>query len=602
MLLKEKSNIYLGCVIFIIFGIFQYGIHKICGFTLIPDEFGYWASAANAVGYDWSSVASLGSYYSFGYSFLLIPILKLFHGGTIAYRAAVAVNMLFVCGSLFLLLGILKRVFPKMNRVKSVLVSGIAVLYPSWIFYMQMTMTEALLMFLFILITYLFTSLMAKPKIVTTVLLSVALAYIYCVHMRTVGILIACVITFFVWSVVERPGVKTILIFFGLLLLFFVFAAVLKKSTISSVFSEADISVLSGNDYGGQWEKLRQIVTIRGMKQFLKEAAAKIFYLGLASFGIFYWGIGLAIKKSISLIKKCLKKEKGETNEWVLLFLALSAFGEVLISSVYMYQGSAIDTLIYGRYDEFLVPVFLVIGIAAMCNSRWLFQGTLIMGTVTGLFSLVILNMVDAGEMTGLRGYMVAGISYLLKENNPNVYLFFRDTWILGFGVMLFTSLLVWLSEKGEGESRAWTLAGIIVLEIIAGLQISYHYTYRVNDSNFLDLRIAEEIQDKAGEEDRIVYLDEGEPEYIDFIQMQLEAKRINVICETDDVWKELMGQGNGGTETQELFLITYIDTEYKEELERLFDKCITSNTFRLYYNISEDALNETDYTNSLLQ
>lgn len=46
-------------IILIIFGIFQYGIGKICGFTMVPDEFGYWASAAEKIGYDWSEVTSL---------------------------------------------------------------------------------------------------------------------------------------------------------------------------------------------------------------------------------------------------------------------------------------------------------------------------------------------------------------------------------------------------------------------------------------------------------------------------------------------------------------------------------------------------------------
>ena len=307
-----------------------------------------------------------------------------------------------------------------------------------------------------------------------------------------------------------------------------------------------------------------------------------MFYLGLASFGIFYWGIVWAVKKLVSLVRKFRTREKRKAEEWIALFLILSAAGEILISSIYMYQGKLIDTLIYGRYDEFIVPVFLLAGVATMSRSRWIFPGTLLMGTGTGLFIPVILNYIEAKNMDGIRGYMVAGISYLLKEENLNVYLFFRDTWILGFGVMLITAFLVWAARKSS--SAAWLLSGIIALEIAAGLQISHHYTYRVNNSNFMDLYIAEEIRDQIGPEDRVAYLDEGKPEYIDFIQMQLRDKTIEVIQ------KETMPGGNDclsgeDSDRKGLFLITHIDTQYKNELDKMFDTSIRSNTFYLYYN-----------------
>lgn len=581
----RKVNIYLVFIILIIFGIFQYGINKICGFTLVPDEFGYWASAAGKVGYNWSPIASLGSYYSFGYSFVLIPILKLFQNGVTAYRAAVGINMLLMCGSVFLMQGILKRMLPETDGIRRVFICGIAVLYPSWIFYMQMTMAEALLMFLFVLITYLLLYLMENAKVLTAVCLAASLIYLYCVHMRTVGVLIACVIMLVFWMAMERPEMKVVLAFWGTLLLFLLLAVALKQSTIEQVFSGADAQVLAGNDYGSQWGKFKQIFTARGMIQLIKEAGAKLFYLGLASFGIFYWGIVWAVKELVSLVRKFRAREKRKAAEWIALFLILSAAGEILISSIYMYQGKLIDTLIYGRYDEFIVPVFLLAGIAAMSRSRWIFPGTLLMGTGTGLFIPVILNYIEAKNMDGIRGYMVAGISYLLKEENLNVYLFFRDTWMLGFGVMLITAFLVWVARKSS--SASWLLSGIIALEIAAGLQISHHYTYRVNNSNFMDLYIAEEIRDKIGPEDRVAYLDEGKPEYIDFIQMQLRDKTIEVIQ------KETMPVGNDclsgeDSDRKGLFLITHIDTQYKNELDKMFDTSIRSNTFYLYYNKEE--------------
>lgn len=547
---------------------------------MVPDEFGYWASAAKNVGYDWSEVASLGSYYSFGYSFILTPILWLFRDGVMAYRAAVTVNMILMCVSMFLIFGIIKRLFPEIDQTKQTFIGGIAVFYPAWVFNMQMTMAEALLMFLFVLVTYLFICLIQKRKVTTAVLLVVSLAYIYSVHMRTVGVLIACAITLLLWMFLEHPRVKMILVFVGGLLIFATGIAIMKQNTVVEVFSSADSQVLAGNDYGSQWGKFQQIFTVCGIVQFIKEVVGKVFYLGLASFGIFYWGMGWAIKRSLSLFRNIRKKRKVEEIEWIALFLMLAMVGEILIGSIFMYGSKAIDTLIYGRYDEFLMPVFLLIGIVAMSKSRWLFRETLILGVGTGLMIPMLLNVIKVGKKDGLRGYMVAGISYLLKEDKLDVCHFFKDTWILCFVIMILTAFLVWLSEKGR--NLVWLLTGVIIIEITAGLQISNHYTYRVNSSNFMDLLIADEIIDNAEERDVVVYLNEGRHQYIDFIQMQLGARSIKIISE--DKLNDLKQEINS------VFVIAHTDTIYKDQLEEMFDKCVRANTFYLYYN-GKDAV-----------
>ena len=79
-------SLYFILLIMVIVALYAYSVHFLYGFSLYPDEFGYWSSAAAAVGYDWSEVTSLGYYYSFGYALILIPILKIFGGSTEAFR------------------------------------------------------------------------------------------------------------------------------------------------------------------------------------------------------------------------------------------------------------------------------------------------------------------------------------------------------------------------------------------------------------------------------------------------------------------------------------------------------------------------------------
>jgi len=572
----NKVNIFLLLFLLVIFSVFQYGIYKICGFALYPDEFGYWASAANAAGYCWSEAASLGSYYSFGYSLILIPVLKLFSDGVAAYRAAIAVNMLLMCAGIILLRKIIQKLFPDKEAMKSVFISGIAVFYPPWIFYMQMTMAEALLIFLFVLVTYLLVSYLEHPKAVTAALLAVCLVYIYCVHMRTIGVVIACVITCalcWIGKEQKREYIKSMLVLMIVLAAAMWIAWGLKGRTIAEVFSYADAKVLAGNDYGSQWSKLGEIFSLAGIKGLFNGILGKIFYLGLASFGIFYWALGWCIKEIADLFRRIVKRETTSVKEWCALFLVLAAAGEITISSIYMDGARHTDGLIYGRYNELLVPVMMLVGIAAMENSRYLIRITLLLGVASGCMAYGLLEVIERDGSQGLRGYHIAGVSYLLQDKSQNIYYFFRDTWLLCFGLMILVSALVWLSR--HLKAGIWVFTGILFIEIKAGLQISGHYTYRMNDANFENLRIAEVIQENCGEEDEIVYLDEGYPAYVDFLQMQMPDKTIHVIREEGLEDLENFGE----------FMITHIETKQNDRLQKIYEKKIEANTFCLYFN-----------------
>lgn len=569
----RKEYRYFIILILIIFCVFQYGIRKIFGFTIYPDEFGYWASAAKSVGYDWSEVASMGSYYSFGYSAFLIPILKIFSNSVTAYRAAVFLNMVLMCVCVFLFQKIMEKIFPEVEKGRSILVSGIAVLYPAWIFYMQMTMAEGILFFLFVLAGYLFVLFVDTQRVTAAVFLGVTLIYLYCVHMRTVGVLIACIICLMLWAIAGNGKRKRLFLFGIAVALSGILAFYMKNRTVEEVFTYAKQSELVGNDYQSQWKKFADIFTFSGFVRFLQEIIGKIFYLGLASFGLFYPAFGWCVKNSIILFRNTKNKKLIQTKDWFALFLLLAVTGEVLISSIFMHGSTTLDSLIYGRYNDFLVPVMMLIGVVAMCRKRLWWVFTLTCGTLSGGMALLLLGMAERYQMSKLRGYHIAGISYLIDEKNSYIALYFRDTWLLGFGLMILVSLLIWLSNRWK--SSWWMLTGILAIEIVTGIQISDHYIYPANNTNYESLQIADCLREHCEEKDVIYFLDEEKPEFVDFIQMQLPEKVIHVT--TREEYEE-----NGIFSD---FLLTSAETQYDKELSAQYSERLETNTFCLYYN-----------------
>lgn len=575
---KKRESIYVFFIILIILGIYQYGIQKICGFVMYPDEFGYWASAAKAVGYDWSELASLGSYYSFGYSILLIPILKLFTNGIGAYRAAVTLNGILLCVSFFVLLRVINKLFSQLNEDKRIFVCGIAIFYPAWIFYMQMTLTEAFLMFLFIIIIYLFISLIQKPKIWKVCGLAMALIYTYSVHMRTIGVVIACLFTLLLWGMSNKSMRKQMFIMFGIIVVAGLIVVLIKKSVILSVFSKADAEVIAINDYSRQIKKIKEILNIRDIYILLEEIIGKFFYLGMASFGIAYWAIGWCIRECVVIYKRIIKKADIVigTHQWLALFLILTVIGEILICAIFMHGSKKIDGLVYGRYNEFFVPILLIVGIVEMFQSRWLWRGTLIFGVASGVMLFPILSVIEKEKMEGIRGCFIVGISYWLEEEKFNPYFFFRNTWIMGFLSMILVTGVIWTAKKWRNMS--FILLVLMILEVLLGIQASIHYTYKMNEAGFQDMIVTEEIVKNHDEGMSVAYLDEGMAEFVDFHQMQIPEIPIQVV--RGDVW-DMRGKLAD-------FLIVARESPQKEALEYLYGKSIEVNNCILYLNKNE--------------
>lgn len=98
---KKHSNLHIltGCFIILLITIFN--VSKLQNIYILADEFGYWTAASFFRGYDWSSIATMNPYYSFGYGILLSPLLYL-QNGTLSYQCAIILNGILLCFSFLL--------------------------------------------------------------------------------------------------------------------------------------------------------------------------------------------------------------------------------------------------------------------------------------------------------------------------------------------------------------------------------------------------------------------------------------------------------------------------------------------------------------------
>jgi len=589
----------------LIFCIYQYSVHRLYGFSVYPDEFGYWASAAQWLGYDWSDVASLGYYYSFGYSLLLMPILWLFHDGVMAYRVAVFLNMSLQCISVGLLCGIFRRLYcpadcgteeVRIRKMQVVFAVGVAAFYPAWTFYTQTTLAETLIAFLYVFICYQFILLLEDEKIIYVMfrilLLSIAFLYLHFVHMRTVGTVAAAVLVMalYLW---QKPKYRKLLFMAGAALIIGAMIGIrLKGIVMGTVYATADTENLAVNDYTGKLQILKEIVTLKGMEQFLQSCAGKLYYLGMASFGLFYPAVVFCIRRTGILLRGIFGRntiEEKRMTDWFYCFLLLTMLGQFLVIAVSVRGSWRLDSIIYGRYNEYLLPVFMGVGMLALlkCRHLWIVFGYSA-GISTILFVVVLWAALHS-ESTIMRGVFATGLNYL-SENTYSYQILPEFLKAYLFGLLLMAIVYGSISISRYWRQDICAVAVLLLMELLLTICLCRKYIWAYNDSDYYDLKVCEYIEEYETENADVPvwYLYGGGTNYIDLIQFAMRDKKIEILKEKDESGKEGIWETLEPLLPEDGFLIADEKSPYLTELEEKYEKCVESNSFVLFKGVEK--------------
>lgn len=570
--IKALVVILLVCLCF-------YGLQGIYGFSLFPDEFGYWASAASLLGFDFSNVSSIGSFYSFGYSLVLSPVLLIFEDSIAAYRAAVIINLVFQCLSFFILIRISDKLFEDADKIFKALLAGACVLYPSWVFYTQMTMSESLLFFMYTVVVYVMLCYLERPSLIRGVLLAFAAVYIYSVHMRTVGI----VATVFIVVVADaffrfkksggngepsgRHGFIT-LSTVVLLAAGFIVCLIIKDHVIDVLYTSGQMDRTYVNDYSGQVSKLGSLFSLKGMDDFLKSLCGKILYLGCASFGTAYIGIYYLTKRAF---KKDLKA----------LSILIASFMQFMVMCIYLSGSSGwdrFDLFLHGRYFDFCIPILMMTGIYDLFQNGDHYRKIIISALIiaaSALFSclLVIANSTGFSDPHGM---LMIGMSYFLDDEDVKPLETIIFNVMISLLIMCIILLIVSIYIK---QANVYLLCFIHLLLIVLSYHACNHFIYACQTYIYGDIQVADEISDLriAGYEGDIVLLYEGGLEYIDTVQLRLRYEHINVVyVDNLDALSSL--------KEDDLVLVDY-RSALNEQLPGTYNSSWESGHFELYYN-----------------
>lgn len=568
-------------VIFIAFLVCFYGycISRAYGFIFFPDEFGYWAHAAKAAGYDWSEMVSLGSYYSYGYSLILFPILKLCKDSVTAYRVAVTLNFILLGAVYFMLLHLADGLLQEHNKTKSALYAAIAVFYPVWIVYSQTTMVEIVLMAAFVLICMLLYDYLENNRMLTLILLVVALVYIHFLHMRAIGVLIAGVVTLITYFLMQRGKIKQFLIAAVIGIVVLVGGFAVKEFVQNGLFGSTATGELNINDYAGQYEKIAYIFTKEGSINLLCGLAGKVLYLGLASFGLAYWGIWHAARETVSFIRKGIKREKKDSGKLICLFILLATIGETLINTIYNIKPIRVDSVTYGRYHEFVLPVLMLLGIYELSKHKRPFLGAFIISVIQAPLVYGALYTINKYQLTNIHGYVMVGMGYLygMGEFEPDSF-YWKTYGLLIAITVVMTAIIVFSRKKG----REFILVAIIVIEFLLSVRASALYINPSGLGAYRDTIIVDRIE-RLRQEDtdrRIIYIKEDDSPFISILQFMMQDEEIDMIPVKEHVEEYTTEE----MDADDIIVLKY-DSNYGNEIEKQYSNNLMNGHFVIYYN-----------------
>lgn len=582
-----KNNLYLCFGVILIVALCMYGIFGIFGFSAYPDEFGYWSPAAMILGYDWSSITELGSYYSYGYSLLLVPVLGLFDGAINTYRAAVVLNLLMQCLSVPMLYAIISKLYPFGRRSEKAIVVSVSVLYPAWVFYTQTTMSESLLNFLFVLSVFLMMRFLDKPVISRGILFVLVLVYSYFVHMRCIGTIGAGMLVMIIFVFTKRKtkfGKKALLL---PLIIIGLFGAsfIIKSFVIDSLYKGTSSDMLSWNDYTSIPYRVMKILNIDGFIYLIKDIVGKLFYIGMATYGIGYFGIYALIKQSINSIKN-IKARRSGPKDMLWLYIALLVLAQFMVALIYLNGASnpendRLDIFLHGRYIDFFLPVIIGIGVCEMLNTRKYvhFVVVTLAFYILGFYicrGAILDNLVS---MSNAHGFTMIGMSHFLVKNpQPDTLSYLFKQTILGTVLTLIAFAAVALYRKVRIETF---LLIVLIMQVLFSIDACKHYIFPNQSYIYGDIMIGEKLSEirKSYPDKKIVNIYEGGVAYIELVQFEDKEAPIEVVkCEDEKLDTEQVF-------TDDIILIMNFNSEYAEAADTYYDEKWAIGHLALYYN-----------------
>lgn len=447
---------------------------------LCTDTAGYWLHAATFTGHDWSEAAKTTSmYYSWGYSlWLVIPFLIAPGDMVMMSRMAIVINAIF-CSLTFVCSYFLgKKIFQGVSRRLIMVCAFIISLYPTYILETSVALSESLLFFLFIFGLWLLAEYLDTGRMQWAVLSSVCCGYMYIVHHRTLGIVIAFLCMLVILYVKNRSWQETLYFFIPLCLC--IAAGICVDHWLMA--KEMGEQIYTVNTYGAMAKKVPALLQLGKVLSMVQNMIGECWYILIGTFLIAGLGI-ISAGKKICQIWFGRKSWNKIENEIVLYAFGMMSLIFSIGISVFVTAktigagGSRIDSVFYGRYFENVLAFFLFIGLIELSRLRKnqeVLKEVILLWIVTVAASVFVYYFTQMINGNGINYFSVTAV--LALYSYPNLEFSVISASLYGASLAAVVMCLLCRNKK------AWQAAAYF---LVAGSFLYTGYSAVINVDNF---------------------------------------------------------------------------------------------------------------------
>ncbi|MCM1144745.1 MAG: hypothetical protein NC318_07920 [Blautia sp.] len=515
----------------------------------MDDGFCYWGIGAYFAGYDWTDLISQSAYYSYGYSIILVPLFWLNRLGvsmTAIYRAAIVLNACFLAGCYLMALYMLKELFEDIPDGIKPVISLFVTLYIGNTAQMGFAWTETFLLFMFWCIIVLLYRVMQRPGYGNILGLAAASAWLVAIHMRAIGVVIAVCMVMVCFFLTHRKEIDKKHIFYtaGVFLAAGCLFIIMKNYVSARIYlGGAENSV---NNVSANVERVGGLMNIRGLLDLAVSIIGKIFYIGSATFLLAIVGIlAAAVFLFCTLRKQGVdgKRQIWRTKEWMTAFMILSFLAEVGIESLFKCQsflrtsgaGGADDTLVFGRYADFVIGPMLLFGIWALYHVKAHYKeiiATLLIAAGSAVIVQFFYNVLAFRKKTDTVLFRFAAAPWMATLADGHKTDFACYVMIVSIGILLILCSVRLLS-RFRWYGFAAVLLGLTALWSVMGVTGGADYTAAKADKEKSVDTVAEMIG-TTGTETPVYMVGQPNTE-VKILQWILAGRSIHV-CSLEDI------------------------------------------------------------------
>lgn len=516
---------------------FNCGMIKECYNPFVfNDEMGYWMHAAEFVGLDWSGVSGTVAWYSYGYSLLLAPLIKIFSDTVTLYRAALVLNVAMVTACYFMFVYIIRRLFPKLEVLPASAAAAAGILYTSYQFNTGIAWSETALLMAVTIVVLFMVRVLDKPSAPDFALLGLFSAYMYMVHNRTVGIVASVVFVMAIAVVCKKVSLKRSGIFAAALAAGFIADRLIKAHLVKALWSGG----ADGNNAGSVLGKLKAALTSgEEFRKLIGVMGGQLFAVTAGSFCLVLFAIVIMARRGavgLCNARKAVKdgkklSEAADSRYLMFLFIFCAFVSTYLISSVFMLGFQRIDHIIYTRYFDVLAGILIMTGICFLFEAE---KSDIIAAMLIPVILRVCVSRANY-MMTILSDPTFNKVSApplckLFENNGINFHAYFNYAVSWFFALVVISCLFRWKKLGIYLCSAACAVLFCINVPGARNVITAFQTEYKS------DRALCDRVRELP---DRKIYIMSDAGNFISFLQYEMKDIRVELADSAEDIGEE---------------------------------------------------------------